>query len=70
MFIDKQYVTELKKIIEYLIEESPDKRIMFLARMQGEVDEIICGTLTLERFWSLETNGKIFFNVCYLVGSA
>lgn len=61
------YRDDFIKIVKEMIEHSPIKTILFLARMQGGDDEIVCGVLSFNDFWELHNEGKILFNVCYII---
>lgn len=65
--IVKEYAEDFFRILSYLVEQSPVRTIMFLAKLQSNDEEIICGVLSLEQFCSLHNQGKILFNVCYLI---
>lgn len=67
LIIKERYKNEFKEIIEKLIEESPEKTIMFHSRYQCKDCEIIQGVLTLENFWYQLDSQKILFNTCYII---
>lgn len=67
LIIREDYENDFKKIIKYLIKESPIKTIMLLARYQSTEHEIVCGVLTLDEFNELLNKRKILFNVCYII---
>lgn len=61
------YKSEFDSIIEFLIQQSPNNHIMFLARFQGGEKEIIHGVLKRNEFTKLLNQSKILFNVCYVI---
>lgn len=61
------YKGEVFKVIEHLINMSPIKTIMILARYQGGDTEIIQGVIPYKKFKSMLDDGKVLFNVCYIV---
>ncbi|WP_198342950.1 hypothetical protein [Paenibacillus rubinfantis] len=67
LIIKKGYEEDVVKIISYLIEQSPIKTVMLLARYQSEDREIICGVISPEEFWTLLGQGKVLFNTCYII---
>lgn len=50
-----------------MIQQSPIKMIMFLAKYQGGNDEIINGIITFDDFILLLNNNNIMFNICYII---
>lgn len=62
-----EYVEDLVRIIKHLINLSPIKTIMFLARFQSYDEEIVYGVLTFEQFWLLHQKNELLFNVCYII---
>ncbi|WP_019418912.1 hypothetical protein [Paenibacillus sp. OSY-SE] len=66
LIIKKDFEEDVKKIISYLIEQSPIKTVMLLARYQSEDREIICGVMSPDEFWTLLEEGKVLFNTCFV----
>ncbi|WP_053956043.1 hypothetical protein [Inediibacterium massiliense] len=67
IIIKDMFGEEFKKILKEMIEMSPSKTILFMARYQGGDTEIIQGVVPLNHFLiSIEKN-EILFNVCYIV---
>lgn len=64
-----KYEKELVKILEQMIQMSPIKTIMFMTRYQGGDTEIVCGVISLKDFLDSLKEGKILFNVCYIIQS-
>jgi hypothetical protein len=67
LFIKEAYKNEFKEILEMILNDSPQKTIMFHSRYQCPDYEIIQGILSLEEFWSKLESNKILFNVCYII---
>lgn len=69
LIINEEYSFDFIKTIEYLINQSPNKTILFLARYQGgeEEKEIICGILAINEFMELLNKKEILFNICYII---
>ncbi|MCE5284538.1 MAG: hypothetical protein LLG02_01630 [Pelosinus sp.] len=63
----EKYKHDFEKILNFLIQESPSKSIMFLARYQGGETEIVCGVIKYLEFKKLLDERKILFNVCYII---
>lgn len=61
------YVSDFKKALTYLWQQSPKKSILFLPRLQGGEYNNVCGVITLNRFFELLSNDKILFNVVYII---
>lgn len=68
LIIYDEYIVDFKKIIKYMISQSPIKKIMFLARYQWGDKEVICGVLSYSEFISMLENKEILFNVSYIIG--
>lgn len=65
--IRQEYKDDVKKIMEYLIECSPMKTIYVLARYQSSEKEIVRGTYSIEKFFSMMDSETVYANVCYIV---
>lgn len=65
--INSKYFNDFSKLIDFLIEQSPEKTILFRTRYQGGDKEIICGVISLEEFWKLYSQSRLLFNTCYIV---
>lgn len=61
------YEEKLFDLMSYLIEQSPLKTIMLMSRYQGGDKEIVCGVFSLNEFIDLHAQGKVLFNVCYII---
>lgn len=58
---------EMARILDFLMEASPTKTIMVMARFQCVPEEVVCGVLLSKEFWTLHDCGQILFNTCYIV---
>lgn len=67
LYVMEDQKDELERVIERLIDSSPVKKMIFLARYQGGDLELIEGTLSLELFIKLLGEEKLSFNVCYII---
>ncbi|AOT68321.1 hypothetical protein [Geosporobacter ferrireducens] len=67
LIVYDEYKSEFDNIIKFLIQQSPNNHIMFLARFQGGEKEIVQGVLKREEFAKLLCESKILFNVCYVI---
>lgn len=65
--IATNFLVDFKKIMSFLINQSPINTVMFLARFQGHDKEVLCGVISLQEFWNLMEEGGILFNVCYVI---
>ena len=65
----EQYIREFIAIVQYVLEKSPQKRILFQTRYQGGEQEIIVGVIKFKDFLEMLKSKKIFFNVCYIIES-
>ncbi len=61
------YKDELYAFIEYLVDQSPIRTVMFLARYQSESQECVLGVFMLDTFISMLKRGEVSFNVCYII---
>jgi hypothetical protein len=69
LIIKHEVRVDFERILKGLMESSPVKTIMVISRYQSEHKEIICGTLSLIEYLSLLDEGKILFNVCYIISN-
>lgn len=67
MQIVSEYQSTVLSILEYLLNLSPQKQILFLPRLQGYEDNNICGVIKFVEFKQLLNEGKILFNICYIL---
>jgi hypothetical protein len=69
LYIISTYREEFYEILKLLINDSPQKTIMFHSRYQCSDYEIIQGVMSLDEFiLQLESN-KLLFNVCYIIST-
>lgn len=68
LIIHDEYKEEFKKILEYLLSQSPINKIIFSGAYQGGEKEIICGLLSYSEFITMLENQEILFNVSYIIG--
>lgn len=67
-FIVKENVYEdFVKIIHFLIDNAPQKRILFQTRYQCKDCEIVFGVIKFKKFFEMLNLKQIFFNVCYII---
>lgn len=67
-FIVKENVYEdFVKIIHFLIDNAPQKRILFQTRYQCKDCEIVFGVIKIKKFFEMLNLKQIFFNVCYII---
>jgi hypothetical protein len=69
IIVKDEYMLDIENIIRFLIQQSPNNIIMFLARYQGGEKEIIQGMLAYKEFMALFKQAKVLFNVCYIISS-
>lgn len=67
LMVYDEYKNEFESIIKFLIQQSPNRSIMFLARYQGGEKEIVYGVLEYVEFVKLLNDSKILFNICYII---
>ena len=67
LIIVSEYYDDVKRIIEYLLESSPDGYVMFQSRYQGGDEEVICGVIHVDTFFEMLNERKIMFNTCYIL---
>ena len=63
-----EYDKDFKIIINKLLEKSPINTLLFLCRGQCNDYETILGKLSKEEFFDKLDKGKIFTNICYIIG--
>jgi len=65
--VREPFMQEFIVILQYLLENSPQKRILFQTRYQGGDQEMIVGVIKMKNFMEMLKKEKIFFNVCYII---
>jgi hypothetical protein len=68
VFIIKEiYYREFVKLVKFLIENAPNKKILFQTRYQGGDKELIIGVIKWSEFLTMLDQKQIFFNICYII---
>lgn len=67
LLIRPQYLPGLEDVVRRLAEASPRKTILFQTRYQGGDWELFCGAVMVDAFLRRMREGRLLFNVCYLV---
>lgn len=67
--IRKDLYNEIVDIIQQILNNTPQKRILFQTRYQGGDEEIILGIIKMSRFKDMLIQKQILFNVCYIIES-
>ena len=67
LIIYPEYYEEFVKVIHFLIEKAPQKRIMFHTRYECESTEVVLGVIKESQFFDMLDKKEILFNVCYIV---
>lgn len=62
-----RYLPGVENIVRRLVQDSPRKTILFQSRYQGGDWELFYGALPVEEFLRRLREGRLLFNVCYLV---
>ena len=65
--IKQEYREDFERIIDYFLERSPAKMIIFLPRLQGNGRDNVEGVLKRDLFFEMLDTGKIKFNTCYII---
>lgn len=67
-FIVKEDVYEdVVRIIEYVLINAPQRRILFQTRYQCEDNEIVFGVIKFNKFKDMLVQRQILFNTCYIL---
>ena len=67
LFRSDELYEDLKRIMKQLQKLSPTNMLIFLARLQGEEKNDICGVITLDEFIALIPEKRVYSNVCYII---
>ena len=67
LVIHDDVINDFEHFLRYMLHQSPLHKIMFLARLQGTYEEIVCGTIQFDKFLSMLKNNIIRFNICYII---
>lgn len=65
--VKDKYCNEFVNIIQQLLENAPQKRLLFQTRYQGGDEEVILGTIKLSKFKDMLLTKHILFNICYIL---
>lgn len=66
--LNSSYKESFSNVIKLLLCNSPIKTVIFLCRGQSNEKEIILGKISIDKFLNMLSDGKIFTNVCYIIG--
>ena len=55
------------KIIQFLLDNAPQKRILFQTRYQCQDCEIVFGVIKFRKFIDMLNLRQVLFNVCYII---
>lgn len=67
LIIREEFRADFEKIVNSIIETSPERTIMILASYQSSNKEIVCGVMSFAEYLKLLDNNKVLFNVCYII---
>ena len=67
LLIKESVVEDFKRIVRHLLYTSPNGLIVFHSRYEGGDREIIFGTMSIELFFELLEQKKIYFNTGYII---
>lgn len=67
--IKPEYRKDFEEVIDYFLERSPVKMIIFLPRYQGSERDNVEGVLPRDLFFEMLDKGKIKFNTCYIISN-
>lgn len=67
IFRSEELFGDFRRIMKHLQKLSPTGMLIFLARLQGEEKNDVCGVLTLEEFIALAQEKRIYSNICYII---
>lgn len=67
VIVNDKFKMDFKRIITFMITQSPTKTMMFLPRYQCADYEIVYGLISISDFFELLDDKKILFNICYIL---
>jgi hypothetical protein len=67
LFRSDELYEDFKRIMKQLRKLSPSETLIFLARLQGEEKNDVCGVMTLDDFIALITEKRVYSNLCYII---
>jgi len=65
--VEDNFYDEFATILYFLLENAPQKRILFQTRYQCRDKEIVLGVIKISKFMDMLSNRQILFNVCYIL---
>ncbi len=65
--IKKEFRADFEKVVDFFLDESPSKTILFLARYQGQEEDVVDGVYPHSIFFEMLDDFYIQFNVCYII---
>jgi len=65
--IRPKFYDDLEYVLRTLLEDSPQKTLLFQTRYQCEDIELIVGTFRYQDFIGMLRAGKVLFNACYVI---
>jgi len=65
--VKDKYRDEFVDTVYYILENAPQKRILFQTRYQGGDEEVVLGVIKISKFMDMLFKKQIFFNVCYIL---
>lgn len=65
--IEPAYSAAFREVMHHLMMQSPQRRIMFLPRLQAIERDMVCGVLTLDEFFEKLCQERILFNIAYII---
>lgn len=67
IFRSEELAGDFRRIMKHLQKLSPSGMLIFLARLDGEEKNDVCGVLTLEEFIGLVQEKRVYSNICYII---
>ncbi len=65
--IKREFRADFEKVIDFFLDESPSKTILFLARCQGLEEDVIQGSYPRDIFFEMLDDYHVRFNTCYII---
>lgn len=65
--INEDVYEDVVRIIEYVLINAPQRRILFQTRYQCEDNEIVFGVIKFNKFKDMLVQRQILFNTCYIL---
>jgi hypothetical protein len=65
--IKPEFRKDFEIIIDFFLDQSPIKTIIFLPRFQGEEKDVIQGIFSYKEFFEMLDSKQIKFNMCYII---